>query len=180
MFRTDQFGRSRIGDQFGRCQAEEFIPEFGGGKFCRHELAGRYIDIGKTGSLAIAYSHRQVVVCGLVEQCGLDDCPGRDDSHNCPFDQSPGFRGVAGLLGNCDLQSRCHECPEVVVECVIGDSGERRFSSATRFPGSQGNSQHPRQGVSVFVKTLVKIAHPDEEKCVRVPGLEFQELAPTG
>src|SRR5438445_551344 len=49
------------------------------------KLARRHISISQPGALAVSYERSKIVVDLVVKKAGFENCSGRDDSHNVPF-----------------------------------------------------------------------------------------------
>jgi hypothetical protein len=153
-------GLQRIGRAFGQ-------PQFG----------PRDAEPGQPAEVARARMHRQQQRFALVvEQLRVGQRAGRDHPHHLAFDRPLARADLAHLLADRHRLAELDEPGEVGVHCM-----ERHAAHHDRLARGlpalrQRDVEQARSFFGVGPEQLVKIAHPVEQKGVRMVGFQAQVL----
>ena len=159
-----------VDKQLGGSDADEFVEQVGRLDVHRVKPAAREFDDCQPDRLLTDAHGDEGVVVGFVEERVLGERAGRHDADDLALDDALGLLGILDLLADGDLVSGDDELSEIVLERVVGDSGERDRVAAFAARG-QGDAQHLRAKYRVVVERFVEVAHAKEQD--RVADLLF-------
>ena len=128
----------------------------------------------------MALAFRATSASVRIYQLRRSGCARTDDLHYLALDQSLGQGRILNLLTDSYGQSRLETTTQVGIDGVVGYSSQGHRMIALGVSAGQGNAGDPGQGLRVFKKSFVEIAHPKEQQGVGMLAFDLQVLGQHG
>ena len=125
--------------------------------------------------VAVEADGSEIVGDFLVQDLLLHHGARGDHSHDVALQHAFRGRGVGELLAYRDAETRVDETADIVVHRVIRHSahgGAPVLQAAV--PSREGEIEHPRRGLRVVEKHLVKVPEPEKEQTIGIIGFDLE------
>ena len=162
--------------QLGDVEAFQRRGGLGGGHLGQRELSRRQIEPGDAGAMPSWIRGDQQAVALGVEQVGVGHRAGRDHAQHLALDRSLARRRIADLLADRDRLAELHQLGEIAVDRMERHARHRDRRAGRLSARGERDVEQARRALRVVVEQLVEVAHPVEQKLVRMLRLGAQIL----
>ena len=143
------------------------------------DLAGGDVQKSQPGGAFVQKKRNQVIVLLVLDQAGLDDRAGRDQTDDLAREDA--FLGLfADLFANGDVITLFDQAGNVIVRGMVGNARHGDLLPFGDVAAGQDDIQFTRSDLGVFVESLVKVSQAEEQNGIRIVLFNIQVLLADG